>query len=634
MHSAFQIFGQPQPPVALLPLRAGPLTLQYDPHSGTIRSIKLGTREVLRGIYAAVRDENWGTVLGRINQTVSTINEDSFHIEFTSVHQQGNIDFLWHGKITGAATGEIRYEFTGQARSRFRRNRIGFCVLHPIAECAGARARQTRIDGQIIECRFPTHIEPQIFGKSSFQQLKTVAHEVTPEIWAEVSFSGDVFEMEDQRNWTDASFKTYCTPLALPFPVEIAAGTQIQQSVTLRILGNNSPAVATTKAAVASNVFAFEIPTTPTGRLPQLGLGVAAHGEALSQREIESLRRLKPAHLRADIRLSDPSHLAKLNQALLEAEALNSKLELALHLPRHGEPQVTELSSLLEKHQGKLSRILALKEGEAATSVETLERIHKQLAPLRVPIGAGSDCNFCELNREHALGRLGTAGADFLFWSVNPQVHAFDHCSIMETLEAQPATVASARAFAAGRELIVSPITLRQRFNPVATSSDPTVAPAELPPQVDTRQLSIFAAAWTVGSIAALATSQASSATYYETTGWRGVMEWERPSPLPDKFPSQPGMLFPIYHVFAALAGCTHFAIADCGKQNSNQIVALSLFHEQTLQRTLIANLTTELQTVAIRTANNEQKTIQLTAYAVCGIECRDGHFLEPAFIS
>ena len=28
--------------------------------------------------------------------------------------------------------------------------------------------------------------------------------------------SGDSFEMEDHRNWTDASFKTYVRPLALP----------------------------------------------------------------------------------------------------------------------------------------------------------------------------------------------------------------------------------------------------------------------------------------------------------------------------------------------------------------------------------------------------------------------------------
>ena len=41
--------------------------------------------------------------------------------------------------------------------------------------------------------------------------------------------------MEDQRNWTDASFKTYCTPLARPFPVPVQAGDRVDQRVALTV---------------------------------------------------------------------------------------------------------------------------------------------------------------------------------------------------------------------------------------------------------------------------------------------------------------------------------------------------------------------------------------------------------------
>mgnify|MGYP006195238293 CR=1 FL=1 len=44
--------------------------------------------------------------------------------------------------------------------------------------------------------------------------------------------NGDVFEMEDQRNWTDASYKTYVRPLALPWPYTLEAGTELEQAVT------------------------------------------------------------------------------------------------------------------------------------------------------------------------------------------------------------------------------------------------------------------------------------------------------------------------------------------------------------------------------------------------------------------
>ena len=33
-----------------------------------------------------------------------------------------------------------------------------------------------------------------------------------------IRFEGEVFEMEDQRNWTDASFKTYAHHSPVPTP--------------------------------------------------------------------------------------------------------------------------------------------------------------------------------------------------------------------------------------------------------------------------------------------------------------------------------------------------------------------------------------------------------------------------------
>jgi hypothetical protein len=239
-----------------------------------------------------------------------------------------------------------------------------------------------------------------------------------------------------------------------------------------------------------------------------------------------------------------------------------------------------------------------LREGEAATSPATLSWARKHFAKLRAPVGAGSDCNFCELNREHALGRFALADADFVFWSVNPQVHAFDHLSIMETLEAQAATVQSARNFAGNRPLVISPVTLKQRFNPVATDSQAPTAPGELPPQVDTRQLSRFAAAWTLGSIASLASAGTESVTFYETTGWRGVMEREAGSPLPDKFPSSRGEVFPLFHAFDHIAGFQRFAIVR--SSDSTKVNAISLFESGDLRRTLVANLTPFTQNIRI----------------------------------
>ncbi len=613
----FLTYGQPEPPVALVPLRAGPLRMLYDPTCGFLRRIQLGEREVLRGIYAAVRDRNWGTTPGVICENRRDLEASSFHIEFASEHRHDEVHFLWQGKLHGDADGTVRYEFDGVAKTSFLRNRIGFCVLHPIHECAGAQARQTRTDGSVTRCRFPELIEPQIFGRSSFRDLRAVAHEIETGLWAELEFEGDTFEMEDQRNWTDASFKTYCTPLALPFPVEVREGTRIHQTVTLRVskkIANGGDASIEVGSPLPE-VLTLTIPHSPTTPLPAIGLGVASHGEPLGEREVSMLRQLQLAHLRADLRLAEPNWHLKLDQAASEAGQLGAQLELAVHLPRLGDIDAEATARTLRRHAARFARVLALREGEPATSTETILLVRRLLRGISVPVGSGSDCNFCELNREQALGRLALKDADFLFWSITPQVHATDHLSIMETLEAQAATVRSARAIGGRLPLVVSPVTLKQRFNPVATAAAKLHSPDELPPEVDARQLSQFAAAWTIGTLAVLTEAGAESVTLYETTGWRGVMDGGQAARHPALFPARPGVTFPIFDALQLLACDRTTTLCSVGQQK--ELSGFALFEAQTPKQFVLANLSPTGRTARWRGPGALEALVALKPYQV-----------------
>ena len=51
--------------------------------------------------------------------------------------------------------------------------------------------------------------------------MRALSHEAVPGVWATCTMEGDAWEMEDHRNWLDASFKTYVRPLALPYPYTI-----------------------------------------------------------------------------------------------------------------------------------------------------------------------------------------------------------------------------------------------------------------------------------------------------------------------------------------------------------------------------------------------------------------------------
>ncbi len=212
-------------------MRAGPLSAEYD--GGSLRYIRFGDREILRRVLVAVRDADWNTLQAQLSNETLTAREDSFRLEFDA----RNGDFGWRGVITGDSDGTIRWAMDGQPLLPFWRNRIGFCVLHPATECAGRECEVEHVDGSSEHSRFPGLVAPH----QPFLRVRSLSHEVAEGVRAKVRMDGDIFETEDQRNWSDASYKTYSTPLSLPYPVLVKPGDRVRQSVELRVSGNRSP---------------------------------------------------------------------------------------------------------------------------------------------------------------------------------------------------------------------------------------------------------------------------------------------------------------------------------------------------------------------------------------------------------
>jgi len=98
-------YGAEAPLPEAIPLRAGPLSLIYE--NGDLRYIRLGEREVIRRIYIALRDHNWGTVPNILTNVHMEIADDSFSIEYQVKNQRGEIDFGWSANITGSLDGTI-----------------------------------------------------------------------------------------------------------------------------------------------------------------------------------------------------------------------------------------------------------------------------------------------------------------------------------------------------------------------------------------------------------------------------------------------------------------------------------------------------------------------------------------------
>ncbi len=581
-------FDKPLPEVQ--PLRAGPLSMLLE--GGDLRYLRFGNREVIRRIYVAVRDRFWGTIPAVLSEINTKIDEDRFQVTYQAEHidETEQIDFVWTGEITGEPDGTIVFKMDGAARSTFLRSRIGFCILHP-ATCAGARCRVVQEDGAIIEGTLPQWIQPD----APFLDMTSIAHEVQSGLHAELHITGDLFEMEDQRNWSDASFKTFCTPLRLPYPVEIKEGTRVEQSVTLSLDGT-IPTESRVCSDGKTQVVTFDIEREQQGSLPTIGVCCASHNQPLTVREIEHLKRLQLSHLRVDLRPADNDFWAHLIKANKQAQVLGVPLEMALHLSGSNS-ELDALTEHLREIQPTVCRWLLFRDGEDSTSAASIKLAKERLLEYCAQscIGSGTNYYFTELNRARPPLEL----LDCVCYSLNPQVHAFDNSSLVETLQAQADTVLSARKFIDCLPLAVTPITLRPRFNK-HLGADPPVAPGQLPFSVDERQMSLFGACWTVGSLKYLAQSGADSVTYYETTGWKGVMETASGSPLPEKFCSIPESVFPLYHVMADCGELAGGRITMSHSSRPLQVDGLVLIHKKR-KRVLVANMTDKIQQVEIR---------------------------------
>ena len=522
-------------------LRAGPLRLVLG--DGQVRRVMLGGREVVRRIYGAVRDGFWNTVPGVISGMTVEEGDGGFVVRFRSEHRQFEADFVWEAEITGMADGTVRYVFEGRAGRTFARNRIGLCVLHP-DNLAGAGCEVEHVSGEVAARVFPGLVDPMqpVRGLHDFRAIR---YGVGEGVELEVRCEGDVFEIEDQRNWTDASFKTYSTPQRIPLPGTIREGQVVRQVVTVRLLGEGvgklQPAVELegTAVPVELRLSGVEVP------LVRYGLGVAAPGaRVLTEVEAGRVAQAGVAWLRVDLDMGGDGWREMLGDGLVQAGSCGAKVEVVLHLPEEPRGVLEMLRGLESAWGGRVERWLVLTKGKPATSAAALTAAREVLGGT-APVGGGTDADFFQLNNNRPpVGLL-----DFVSVPLRPLAHQFDEETLFENLGGQRHVLRAAAAVFPGVPVHVSPVSFRTR-----AQKGPPMPEGQMPAQADVRQMALAGAAWLLGCVKAVGETGAAGVTLFQTTGLRGVMETVGGSAVPGVFRSLPGVVYPCWHVLAALA--------------------------------------------------------------------------------
>ncbi|HLF33823.1 MAG TPA: hypothetical protein VI583_06285 [Cyclobacteriaceae bacterium] len=541
MNQNIAYYGSPNPQEKKYPLKAGPLSLVYQ--NGFVRHMHIGNSEVVNMIYFAVRDQYWRTYHGVIKNEKVKESARGFDISYRTVISEQSIQYVFDCSIKGNSEGSIEFVIKGESFGFFKANRIGFCILHSTDVYSGKPFLVRHSDKTETEGTFPLLAEPH----QPYINMRGMAWEPLKGWSAELKFDGDIFEMEDQRNWSDGSYKTYCTPLSNPYPVDIKMGEKIKQKISLQVTPLRKDALSKVKARSAPEL------TVARGAavhvLPGLGLSDTSQYNSYSDNDLKLLRPLGIHHLRIEFDLTEPGIEASLEKIAKKGVVLEAPLMIILTTGDNPESQVSAFAASASKLNLHIESITLLDKESPSTPAGLINAVADILRTSfpGARIGGGTGRNFAELNRN----RIPDGQIDFLTFPSSPQAHLADNMIMLENLAGMTGALMTARSFSAGKGIYISPITLKPRAGKKTTQTGSVFnATNILPADVDPLQTSLFAAGWTLGVIKYLSEAGADFLTFFETTGWRGIIQGSAPSPMPSLFYANANAAFPVYFVF------------------------------------------------------------------------------------
>ncbi|WP_309083432.1 hypothetical protein [Chelativorans sp.] len=597
--AAIALFGTTSTSPERRELRAGPVTAIFE--DGGLRWIKFAGTEVLRAVSFLIRDSAWGTANPQISNLRIDQQEEQFsvHFDVRCRTKDGAID--WRGEIEGALDGRIRFSAVARPEQDFLTCRTGFVVLHPLEGVASRPVTVGYVDGTSEQSSFPEFIAPY----QNFKNIRSLTIELPPGISATCMMEGDAWEMEDHRNWTDASFKTYVRLLEWGFPYVVKAGDELRQSVTLTFSG-----AARGSRAAALPRQPYPVTLRQDGpdqwKMPRIGLSLPRGRLNEAQSVAELIRQVRPAflHCRLDPSAGEGSEL--LTRYRDTAALIGSPMALEITVSNGKEPRAE-----LEGVARALERANIEPEAVVAVPAKPLLQMNPvgeadRAAIARIPeaargvfsnvlVGGGVFGFFAELNRNMPPA----APLDFVTHLTSALVHHSDDDSVMETLSTIEAVIKSASMLSGGKPHWLGPANIGLDDNPYGPATPNPDNGRYTMARMDPRQRGVFAAAWSLGYIAAAARAGVERLIMGAPAGELGIAyaSTEYDQPYFDHMPD--AAVYPLYHVLreaSRAAGAPGLGIVPDDPQ---RIAALAYGGEGGLVL-WAANLTASPQTVVL----------------------------------
>ena len=556
---SFKLFGTDEPVPQRRLLTAGPVTATLE--NGQLRWIRIGEVEAIRSISFTVRDRNWSTPVPEITNLKIDESGGGFEVEVNALCRTIDGNLAWHAEFTGTPDGTIRCVGTAKTDKDFLTCRTGFVILHPLSGVVGNRMKIEHVDGSTEQSTIPE----QILSDQPFLLVRAMTHEPMPGVTAQIRMEGDSWETEDHRNWTDASFKTYCRPLLLPYPYTIPAGGEVKHTVTLTFSGRLPAAPAKSGGAVTVKL------GREAGRMPRIGLSVLPEDAARALSAAELVRQAAPQHLncRIDLRARDWERQIAPYRDLSAKSGAETVLEVIV--PGEGAPdaELQPVAAALGKAGLKPAAIVVTPAADLKsyppgtpspdnvpswTDIAGAARRHFP----GVRIGGGMLSNFTELNRK----RPPKGVFDFVTHATSAVVHAADDRSVMETLESIGHIIRATKGIIGDSAYRIGPSHVGNSFNPYGANytENPENRRVTMA-RVEPRHRGLFGAAWHLGYISQAAQGGLEAVTLASPVGEFGIAHAKLAHPQPWFDTAADAKVYPVFHVIRGLcaaAGSPH----------------------------------------------------------------------------
>lgn len=561
------------PPSRLL--KAGALSAELE--GGALRYVRIGGIEVLRAIAFLVRDENWGTFAPKIENLVIDESAAGFRVRYRATCQDAKRTLVYDSTIVGKPNGSLAFEVTADPQTDVETNRTGFIVLHPIKGVAGRAVKVLHVDGRETASKFPEAIDPMC----PFQDIRALSHEVAPGLWATCTMEGDTFEMEDQRNWSDASYKTYVRPLARPWPYVLPKGVKVVQAVRLSFSGK----IPSVPDGAGEKPVAVEI-GEEIGRMPVIGVGVPAEEAAHALAEAALLKRLGPKWLvcQVDLRQSQGRSEIDLYRKLGDTVGADIVLEIVTAGGMDPAAELVPLGETVRAAGLKPSAVTvfpaqdmkSVLPGSAWPKMPGFEEIYgaARKAFPGVRLGGGMATYFTELNRKRSPAAL----LDYVTHTTCPNVHAADDRSVMETMESLPYQILSTRSFMGKSPAYrIGPSQLACRENAYGKSTTPNPDNIRVClSRIDPRQRGLFNGAWIIGYVAAFAEGGIEAIALGAPTGPFGYIYRKTDFAQPYFDELKKPSVYPAFHVLSGLSGASGRPLVKAVSAEPQEIAVLA----------------------------------------------------------